>query len=590
MAADGVVTASSRSAPGSSPSSSSPSSSSAASSSPPRPGATPTTTRHAVALAVASGLLFGFAQPFVVPVVGDGPIDPTGLTGLLAFVSLVPLLVAVRGRRATSAFALAALAHAIGLFVAMHWWAVALATFGGWTPVVAVPAVFFGMWILAPLPAAAFPLAVVVARRAKLPYAVAFALAYGACELVRGHAPAGGVPWANLATALAPIEPLRQGAALVGSTGLVVVAALVNALLAAPFLGAPTRPPGARLVALASSRLALLASPRFAPAVAAAIVVALGAYGALRAAPTTTDTVRVAALQPSIAQDVLNRDDADAHVNAALRALQQDAIARGARLVVWPEAALRPMVPSDVVDLAAVGALAPGETAPAAAIVGALVSSTELVDGGLRIERRVRTSAVATSPGLRVVGRFDKARLVPFGEAVPWWAAWGVARVTTGAQVTPGDAYRPIAIDVDGRAIDVGATICWEGIFPEISRAYARAGARLLVNVANDAWYGTSSAALQHLWFSSLRAVETGRPVVRAGNVGVSAWFDARGTPRGATALFTRAAPVWDVPLATIDTPYLATGDALALAGLAIVVFAVVVELVQRLRQRLRVQ
>ncbi len=526
-----------------------------------------------VALVVAAGLLFGFAHPFVIPTMGEAPIDASGMSGLLALVCLVPLFVAVRGQAPGRAFLLALAAHAIGLYVSMHWWGVALAQFGGWPWPVAVAAPAIGITVLlAPIPALAFVLAPVLTRRLRLPSSIAFALTYGALEWTRNYVPSGGVPWTNLGTALAPIHELRQGAAIAGVYGLVMFAAFVNASLAAAI---PTRQ---GIIDRAQGRGTALHA-----AAALAIVVVAWAYGAQRTAPTGGAVLQIGVLQPSLSQDVLNDEPRSTPtVQAAYRALQQEAIRGGARLVVWPEAALRPMVDVDAKDLAAQGALAAGEAAPAAALVGALTTSTALIDGGLRVERRVHTSAVATSPGFAVVGRFDKTRLVPFGEFVPWWAAPFAGKVTTGAQVTPGAGWTPMTLVIDDVPVKIGATICFEGIFPEISRAFAAGGAQVLLNLTNDAWYGKSSAAWQHMWFSSLRAVETGRPLVRAGNVGISAWFDPLGDVHDATTLFARAAPVFAVPMATIDTPYLILGDALPAAAALLVLIALIVAMIGR--------
>jgi apolipoprotein N-acyltransferase len=71
--------------------------------------------------------------------------------------------------------------------------------------------------------------------------------------------------------------------------------------------------------------------------------------------------------------------------------------------------------------------------------------------------------------------------------------------------------------------------ICYEAIFPEIARESVDFGAQLLVNITNDSWYGFSSAPYQHLAISRMRAIETGRYLVRAANTGVSAFIDPVG-------------------------------------------------------------
>jgi apolipoprotein N-acyltransferase len=98
-------------------------------------------------------------------------------------------------------------------------------------------------------------------------------------------------------------------------------------------------------------------------------------------------------------------------------------------------------------------------------------------------------------------------------------------------------------------------------VFPEISRAFVSAGANVLVNITNDAWYGVSSAPYQHLNMYRMRAVELGRSYVRATNTGISAWVDKLGVVHGATPLFKEAILVADVPLNQEKTLYALLGN-----------------------------
>jgi apolipoprotein N-acyltransferase len=83
--------------------------------------------------------------------------------------------------------------------------------------------------------------------------------------------------------------------------------------------------------------------------------------------------------------------------------------------------------------------------------------------------------------------------------------------------------------------------VCFEGIFPEVARSYVQAGAGILVNITNDAWFGRSSAPYQHLSMTVFRAVENRVPLVRAANTGISSVIDSRGHIRGMTPLFEEA-------------------------------------------------
>jgi apolipoprotein N-acyltransferase len=92
-----------------------------------------------------------------------------------------------------------------------------------------------------------------------------------------------------------------------------------------------------------------------------------------------------------------------------------------------------------------------------------------------------------------------------------------------------------------------GILICFEIIFPELARAQVKNGARLLVNLTNDAWYGRTSAPYQHFCMAVFRAVENGRPLVRAANTGFSGFINQRGKILGRGTLFSREVLAQDV-------------------------------------------
>jgi apolipoprotein N-acyltransferase len=138
-----------------------------------------------------------------------------------------------------------------------------------------------------------------------------------------------------------------------------------------------------------------------------------------------------------------------------------------------------------------------------------------------------RNSAIVLDPEGRVVGQYDKIHLVPFGEYVPWWAfpsKVGKIAFEAGTFV-PGTGYR-VAHTQDGT---IGVFICYEDIFPQLVRRLTFEGAGVLVNISNDAWYGDSAAAFQHLEMARLRAIENHRFLLRATNDGITVLIDPYG-------------------------------------------------------------
>jgi apolipoprotein N-acyltransferase len=115
--------------------------------------------------------------------------------------------------------------------------------------------------------------------------------------------------------------------------------------------------------------------------------------------------------------------------------------------------------------------------------------------------------------------------------------------------------------------------ICYEGIFPGLSRELVERGADFLVNITNDAWFGNTSAPHQHLAMVTLRAVENRVPIVRAANTGISAIVDVDGRIRWQTDLFTATARADTVSWVGVRTLYTRYGDVFtALCGLASVI------------------
>jgi apolipoprotein N-acyltransferase len=166
------------------------------------------------------------------------------------------------------------------------------------------------------------------------------------------------------------------------------------------------------------------------------------------------------------------------------------------------------------------------------------------------------------------MGRSDKIHLVPFGEYVPLAKLLPfVQKLVVGVgDFSPGDSLA--ALDI-GKG-KVGVIVCFEVIFPDLSRSYVREGAQLLVNITNDGWYGRSSAPYQHLSMAVFRAVENGVPLVRAANTGISAIIDKKGKISLATPLFKEDYLVGEVILGKGGTVYTRIGDVFALVCLGI--------------------
>jgi apolipoprotein N-acyltransferase len=111
--------------------------------------------------------------------------------------------------------------------------------------------------------------------------------------------------------------------------------------------------------------------------------------------------------------------------------------------------------------------------------------------------------------------------------------------------------------------------ICYELIFPYLSRAEVKNGAGLLVNITNDAWYGKTSAPYQHFSMAVFRAVENRRALVRAANTGISGFIDPSGRITATTPIFEDAVITRDIQILKEITIYTRFGDFFAFICLA---------------------
>lgn len=157
----------------------------------------------------------------------------------------------------------------------------------------------------------------------------------------------------------------------------------------------------------------------------------------------------------------------------------------------------------------------------------------------------------------RLIDRYSKMHLVPFGEVVPFqrWVGRYVPVLNELGAFEAGNVAHPLRT----RLGLVGTTICFEVIFPDLTRRFVRNGAQVLANITNDGWYLKTAAPEQHLIMNVFRAIENRRTLVRAANTGISAGIDPWGRFLMRTPLLTRQValvPVWPMMRLTAYTRF----------------------------------
>lgn len=357
--------------------------------------------------------------------------------------------------------------------------------------------------------------------------------AWTAAEFVRSWEALGG-PWALLGAS----QWAQPGGALaLASLGGVwlVSAALVAANVAVT----------AFVAAAGSPRAVLILG------LAAAVIAAGPVWAAMRPLPGPSGSVRVLGAQPGVTEGPAARFDASESATLGGIEVAPD-------LVVWGESSVgfdfarRPDLLARVVALA--------DAAGADVLVN---TDARRAEGG------IFKSAVLVGPdGVR--GRYDKMRLVPFGEYIPLRFALGwLAAFTRAADEDRGRGARLVLLETAG--IRVGPLVCFELSFPDLTRRLAADGADLIVVQSATSTFQESWAPEQHASLAALRAVETGRPVLHATLTGVSAAFDATGRELLWFGTGRRGAYTVEIPLAQGTTVYTRLGDwtpAAAFAGL----------------------
>jgi apolipoprotein N-acyltransferase len=217
-----------------------------------------------------------------------------------------------------------------------------------------------------------------------------------------------------------------------------------------------------------------------------------------------------------------------------------------APLIVWPEAPA-PFYPANESFRKYMGDLARDAQAP---ILMGGVGRTPTGDP-------LNSAFLFEKSGEMSGERYDKIRLVPFGEYVPDAFGW-VNRITHEiGDFVPGT--RIVTFPLDGYRI--GAFICYESAFSDLVRRFTQAGATVLVNLSNDGYFGHSAAREQHLELVRMRAAENRRWILRATNDGITAMIDPAGREIARLPLYTQTSAVFSYNSETALTPYVRFGD-----------------------------
>ena len=461
----------------------------------------------------------------------------------LAWVALVPLLLVVARRPFWSGY-VAGLAF---FATTLYWLNIVMVTYGRLHPMLSLVAYLILVAYLSLFFAFATWLACRIRRQIELPLPLTLPIIWVALELIRSTF-LTGFPWVLLGYSQHENLVLIQSADLFGVYGISGLIVLANAVIASFLHWFVDRGKRYRQGRYALVLILLLA-----------VSIYYGHYR-LQQDYSAGEQIRVAVVQGNIDQGLKWTPGQQAGTVEKYLRLSREAMLDKPALVVWPESAtpfyLQDASPfqKKILDFSR------------ATNVSLLTGSPAYENIGSG-QYRYFNSAFMVSPTGTVTGRSDKIHLVPFGEYVPFGdffpfidkMVYGIGDFSSGEIKT---------LDLNGRKISV--LVCYEAIFPELTRSYVRAGSELLLNITNDAWFGRSSAPYQHLAMARFRSIESRRWLIRSANTGISAFIAPSGEIVSRTDLFKDTTIAETVSFASGTTLYSRFGDVFPLLFLLI--------------------
>lgn len=469
---------------------------------------------------------------------------PSPDIGWLAWIALVPLLIACDGLRPLQAATLGFLSGMAANVMIYHW---LFEVKGFGIQHFAVLSTFFALY-----PAAWCAGISWLNLHRPSPIFAAPAL-WILLDYMRAHAGFMAFPWGTLAQTQHQNLSLLQIATLTGEYGVTFLVVLGN-------------------VALAD---VLLKRTRRCAVVIGLLIGLVHLAGALvLVGEDFRTTIRVAIVQPNILLHERATRAGRAAVFNRLESLTLDAAGSHPALIAWPETAIAGNLRADLFLAADMMALAQEAGTPIVLGVGE-VEKFATRDNKGNLARRAYNAAYVAKPGEGLGAPYIKRVLMPFGEYVPLesvvgWPAWLAPPVF---QTAVGNTPSTFTLS-DGTPF--APLICWENLFAGLARESVQAGARLLVLLTNDAWFGRTAEPYQHNVASVLRAVENRVPIVVASNTGPSQIIDSYGRIIAqASRSFSREIIAGEVKVGTSGTLYTRIGDAFAFIVIGSLAFVV---------------
>lgn len=284
---------------------------------------------------------------------------------------------------------------------------------------------------------------------------------------------------------------------------------------------------------------------------------------------------RVAIIQPDVAPTEKGDAESRDRIQADLVRMTSEAAVENPVLVIYPETAT-------LTDVTRSNTIGKAVRNLADSLDLEIITGSPLYD---EPHGTWHNGAVLVRPGEDSVRqRHYKLRLVPFSEKIPYIDELPILRRIIGTADMGNWARGREMVVFDWRLGTASCLICYEAVFPDLTREFVRRGSELHVVVTNDGWFGRLPGAYQHAELAVMRTVETGAPMVRSANNGISFIVDPFGRVLEQTPLFVQTTLVGEVPRPLPPTPYVRWGDWFIVLSGIMVIAAAVLRIIRRRR------
>jgi apolipoprotein N-acyltransferase len=432
---------------------------------------------------------------------------PTTDLGWLAWISLVPLLVSISGKKLHYGFFLSFICGLLFFNGTGAWLfqvhGYKLLHHAIWGPYLAT---YFGLFGLA--------FSFISKRWGVVPSLIASPFLWVSLEYFRSNMGFMAFPWGLLSHSQYQYPIIIQVASFAGNYGVSFLIVWANVALAAVVF-----------LCVCPSTLKLSAKHVLILIIIGGVLITSALrYGhGMVSKPMTGNQIKVSVVQGNIEQekkwDRRYRDYIIERYEELSRQVSKDQPS----LIIWPEAAAPGFVLKDITLITRITRVV--REMKAYFLIGS-AEYPKFDKEAMKLKMSANT-ALLFSPDGTVLGQYLKIYLLPFGEYLPYretipWSWIDVPKVTP---TLPGKEFTVFK----SPTFRFSAPICWETIFPDLVRGFVNRGAQFLVNITNEAWFGKSAAPYQFLSMNVFRAVENRVYVVRCGNTGVSCFIDPCG-------------------------------------------------------------